>query len=32
MKKLMNNPADFVDEMLAGLVAAHPSLVLKAGA
>jgi dihydroxyacetone kinase-like protein len=28
MKKLMNNPADFVDEMLAGLVAAHPSLVL----
>jgi len=28
MKKLMNAPADFVDEMLEGLVAANPSLVL----
>ncbi|OAF10702.1 dihydroxyacetone kinase [Bradyrhizobium centrolobii] len=27
MKKLMNSPDAFVDEMLAGLVAAHPSLV-----
>jgi dihydroxyacetone kinase-like protein len=27
MKKLMNSPDTFVDEMLAGLVAAHPSLV-----
>lgn len=26
MKKLMNRPQDFVDEMLDGLVAAHPSL------
>lgn len=27
MKKLMNAPVDFVDEMLDGLAAAHPSLV-----
>ncbi|KLK91623.1 dihydroxyacetone kinase [Microvirga vignae] len=27
MKKLMNSPADFVDEMLEGLTAANPSLV-----
>jgi phosphoenolpyruvate---glycerone phosphotransferase subunit DhaK len=27
MKKLMNSPDAFVDEMLAGLVAVHPSLV-----
>lgn len=27
MKKLMNSPDDFVDEMLDGLVAVHPSLV-----
>ncbi len=27
MKKLMNDPASFVDEMLDGLVAAHPRLV-----
>ncbi|AWL96876.1 dihydroxyacetone kinase subunit DhaK [Bradyrhizobium ottawaense] len=27
MKKLMNSPDAFVDEMLAGLIAAHPSLV-----
>ncbi len=27
MKKLMNDPADFVDEMLEGLALAHPSLV-----
>jgi dihydroxyacetone kinase len=27
MKKLMNSPDQFVDEMLDGLVAAHPSLV-----
>lgn len=27
MKKLMNSPDAFVDEMLTGLVAAHPSLV-----
>jgi len=26
MKKLMNDPVDFVDEMLEGLTAAHPSL------
>lgn len=26
MKKFMNRPADYVDEMLDGLVAAHPSL------
>ena len=26
MAILMNNPADYVDEMLDGLVAAHPSL------
>ncbi len=24
MKKILNNPADYVDEMLEGLVAAHP--------
>jgi dihydroxyacetone kinase-like protein len=24
MKKILNNPSDYVDEMLAGLVAAHP--------
>ena len=24
MKKILNNPADYVDEMLDGLVAAHP--------
>ena len=24
MKKILNSPADYVDEMLAGLVAAHP--------
>lgn len=28
MKKFMNRPADYVDEMLDGLVAAHPSLEL----
>ena len=28
MKKLINRPADYVDEMLAGLVAANPSLAL----
>jgi dihydroxyacetone kinase len=28
MKKFMNEPADFVDQMLAGIVAAHPSLRL----
>lgn len=27
MKKLMNAPADYVDEMLEGLTAAHPALV-----
>ena len=27
MKKLMNAPADYVDEMLEGLTAAHPSVV-----
>ena len=27
MKKLMNAPDKFVDEMLEGLTAAHPSLV-----
>lgn len=24
MKKILNNPADYVDEMLEGMVAAHP--------
>ena len=24
MKKILNNPVDYVDEMLAGLTAAHP--------
>ena len=24
MKKILNSPANYVDEMLAGLVAAHP--------
>lgn len=28
MKKLINDPANYVDEMLAGLVLAHPDLVL----
>lgn len=28
MKKLINAPSDYVDEMLAGLVAAHPELTL----
>lgn len=28
MKKLINDPADYVDEMLAGLTAVHPSLAL----
>ena len=28
MKKLMNKPSGFVDEMLDGLVAANPSLAL----
>lgn len=28
MKKLINRPSDYVDEMLAGLTAAHPSLTI----
>lgn len=28
MKKLINNPSDYVEEMLAGLVAANPSMTL----
>jgi phosphoenolpyruvate---glycerone phosphotransferase subunit DhaK len=28
MKKLINAPTDYVDEMLEGLTVAHPSLVL----
>ena len=31
MSQLINDPADYVDEMLDGLVAAHPSLVRAAG-
>ena len=26
MKKILNKPADYVDEMLEGLVAAHPEI------
>jgi dihydroxyacetone kinase-like protein len=31
MKKILNNPADYVDEMLAGLTAAHPEFYRLAG-
>ena len=32
MKKILNNPVDYVDEMLAGLVAAHPEFYRLHGA
>lgn len=32
MKKILNNPVDYVDEMLAGLTAAHPDFYRLAGA
>ncbi|MBC7736885.1 MAG: dihydroxyacetone kinase subunit DhaK [Candidatus Saccharibacteria bacterium] len=31
MKKILNNPADYVDEMLAGMTAAHPEFYRQAG-
>ena len=31
MKKILNNPVDYVDEMLAGLIAAHPEFYQLAG-
>jgi phosphoenolpyruvate---glycerone phosphotransferase subunit DhaK len=31
MKKILNNPVDYVDEMLAGLVAAHPEFYRLSG-
>jgi len=31
MKKILNNPQQFVDEMLEGLLAAHPSMLAHAG-
>ena len=31
MKKILNNPTDFVNEMLDGLLMAHPDMLTHAG-